>query len=192
MGSAKTLPILSIFLCKGDFIRNQILSDGRLDPDLQSIQLSDLIDIRDGDIVHLEPPVNTGVIEVQLFGQLLSLNAVLAHGDSQERQPLETVLSDQAFNIHDDAQALYPKAKEIQDTTLLLGCTLGKEYFATARKLDPYKWLRRFDKPVLILGAGNDDKVPAEYLEKALESFPSSATTEALHALTLFCAERDV
>ena len=84
------------------------------------------------------------------------------------------VLMAPAFNIHDDAIALYPKAKEIQDTTLLMGCTLGKEYFATARKTDPYKWLRRFDKPVLVLGAANDDKVPAEYLEKAAESFPEA------------------
>lgn len=85
------------------------------------------------------------------------------------------VLMAPAFNIHDDALALYPKAKEIKDTTILMGCTLGRDYFVSARKYDPYKWLHRFDKPVLILGAGSDDKVPAEYLEKAAEAFPDAS-----------------
>lgn len=85
------------------------------------------------------------------------------------------VLMAPAFNIHDDALALYPKAKEIKDTTILMGCTLGRGYFVSARKYDPYKWLHRFDKPVLILGAGSDDKVPAEYLEKAAEAFPDAS-----------------
>lgn len=85
------------------------------------------------------------------------------------------VLMAPAFNIHDDALALYPKAKEIKDTTILMGCTLGRDYFVSARKYDPYKWLHRFDKPVLILGAGSDDKVPTEYLEKAAEAFPDAS-----------------
>lgn len=85
------------------------------------------------------------------------------------------VLMAPAFNIHDDALALYPKAKEIKDTTILMGCTLGRDYFVSARKYDPYKWLHRFDKPVLILGAGSDDKVPSEYLEKAAEAFPDAS-----------------
>ena len=95
-------PVYDARRIKSYLIGNKVFPDRCLDPDLQSIQLSDLIDIRDGDIVHLEPPVDTGVVQSQLLCQLLSLDAVLAHGDPQERQPLETVLSDQPFNIHDN------------------------------------------------------------------------------------------
>ena len=98
------------------------------------------------------------------------------------------VLMAPAFNIHDDALALYPKAKEIKDTTILMGCTLGRDYFVSARKYDPYKWLHRFDKPVLILGAGSDDKVPAEYLEKAAEAFPDASLKMIDHGDHLFTA----
>ncbi len=98
------------------------------------------------------------------------------------------VLMAPAFNIHDDALALYPKAKEIKDTTILMGCTLGRDYFVSARKYDPYKWLHRFDKPVLILGAGSDDKVPAEYLEKAAEAFPDANLKMIDHGDHLFTA----
>ena len=82
----------------------------------------------------------------------------------------------------------YPKAKEIKDTTILMGCTLGRDYFVSARKYDPYKWLHRFDKPVLILGAGSDDKVPAEYLEKAAEAFPDANLKMIDHGDHLFTA----
>ena len=98
------------------------------------------------------------------------------------------VLMAPAFNIHDDALALYPKAKEIKDTTILMGCTLGRDYFVSARKYDPSKWLHRFDKPVLILGAGSDDKVPAEYLEKAAEAFPDANLKMIDHGDHLFTA----
>lgn len=101
------------------------------------------------------------------------LVAALYASDKGRKDIDGLILLAPAFNLTDDANEMYPHVRDIPDTTVVVGCTLGSEYFKVARKLDPYKKLHRFTKPTLVIQGGADDKVPSEYTEKAASEFPS-------------------
>jgi len=98
--------------------------------------------------------------------------AALHASDKGRKDMAGLVLLAPAFNVTDDANKLYPHLRDIPDTTQVVGCTLGSEYFKVAKKLDPYKKLHRFTKPVLVIQGGADDKVPSQCSEKAAAEFP--------------------
>lgn len=81
------------------------------------------------------------------------------------------VLLSPAFNIVDMGQEMYPRARDIKDTTDLLGTPLGKKFYTELRGFDPYKWLPRYNKPVLLIEGENDYTVPPSYVEKAFERY---------------------
>lgn len=79
-----------------------------------------------------------------------------------------------AFNLPDAGAARYPKKKDIRDTTGVYGMTVGRKFYQDLRNLHPYKWMDRFSKPVLVFQAAEDERVPAEYVVRAFESFANA------------------
>lgn len=98
------------------------------------------------------------------------LVAALAAKESR-RDIAGLILLSPAFNIVDMAQEFYPKLRQVKDTTDLLGTPLGKKFFTELRGFDPYKWLPRYQRPVLLIEGENDNTVPPAYVEKAFEQF---------------------
>lgn len=84
------------------------------------------------------------------------------------------VLLAPAFNLPDAAAVRYPKRKDIPDTTVLNGMTVGRKFFRDLENLHPYKWLKRYSKPVLVFQAEEDATVPEEYVIRCFESFSNA------------------
>ena len=72
--------------------------------------------------------------------------------------------------------ALAPKEsrRSIARLVLLSPSPLGKKFFTELRGLDPYKWLPRYQRPVLLIEGENDHTVPPEYVEKAFECYSNA------------------
>lgn len=98
------------------------------------------------------------------------LVAALAAKEAR-RQIAGLVLLAPAFNIPDFSRELYPKTGKIPETTDLFGTAAGKRYFTDVRNLDPYKWLARFQQPVLLIHGDQDQTVPLSYVERAFECY---------------------
>ena len=79
-----------------------------------------------------------------------------------------------AFNIPDDGRARYPKAKDIPDSTVVNGVTVGAAYFKDIRNLNAYKKLSKFKGDVLIIHGNSDTLVPVSVSENAASAFPSA------------------
>lgn len=79
-----------------------------------------------------------------------------------------------AFNIPDDGRARYPKARDIADSTVIAGTTLGSVYFKDMRNLNPYKKLSKYGGDVLIIHGAADTMVPLSVSETVAAGFPSA------------------
>lgn len=101
------------------------------------------------------------------------LVAALAAKESR-RDIAGLILLSPSFNLVDMGQEFYPKLRGVKDTTDLLGTPLGKKFFTELRGFDPYKWLPRYHRPVLLIEGENDHTVPPEYVEKAFECYSNA------------------
>lgn len=79
-----------------------------------------------------------------------------------------------AFNIPDDGRARYPKARDIPDSTVVNGTTVGAAYFKDMRNLNPYKKLSKYKGDVLIIHGTADTIVPLSVSETVAGAFPSA------------------
>lgn len=79
-----------------------------------------------------------------------------------------------AFNIPDDCRARYSRAKDIPDSTVVNGVTVGAAYFKDIRNLNAYKKLSKFKGDVLIIHGNSDTIVPLAVSETVAAAFPSA------------------
>ena len=93
---------------------------------------------------------------------------------SESRSVKGLILLYPAFNIPDNGRARYPKAKDIPDSTVIGGTTVGSAYYKDIRNLNPYKKLSRFGGEVLILHGEADTIVPVSVSETLEAAFPSA------------------
>lgn len=92
-------------------------------------------------------------------------------GASFRREVAGMILLAPAFNIPDSGRELYPKPRDIADSTQFVTMVVGKRYFTDIRNLDPYKWLHRYDGDVLLVHGQADQVVPVSYSDRAAEIF---------------------
>ena len=95
-------------------------------------------------------------------------------GAGYRREVAGMVLVAPAFNIPEMADRIYPRARDIPDSTFFVNMYVGKRYMTDAKNLDPYKWLRRYKNDVMIIHGTKDDLVPIEYSELANLEFKNS------------------
>ncbi len=98
------------------------------------------------------------------------------------RHPSEVrgmVLLFPAFNIPDYARLLYKDYDSVPEKVNLFGFTFGKKYADGLLEYDPYKDMRSYRNPVLILHGTADLLVPVSYSEKAASTYPD-ATLEKM------------
>ena len=95
-------------------------------------------------------------------------------GISESRSVKGLILLYPAFNIPDDGRARYPKNRDIPDSTVVVGTTVGSVYYKDIRNLNPYKKLSRFGGDVLIIHGEADTMVPLSVSETLSGAFPSA------------------
>lgn len=93
------------------------------------------------------------------------------------RHPSEVrgmVLLFPAFNIPEYARMLYKDYDSVPEKVNLFGFTFGRKYADGLFEYDPYKDMRSFRNPVLILHGTADILVPVTYSEKAVSTYPNA------------------
>lgn len=95
-------------------------------------------------------------------------------GAGYRREVAGMVLLAPAFNIPELADRIYPRSRDIPDSTFFVNMFVGKRYMTDAKALDPYKWLSRYKNDVLIIHGTKDEIVPIEYSELAALEFKNA------------------
>ncbi len=83
-----------------------------------------------------------------------------------------------AYVLHDDALRLYPNADEVPDTYCAFPdqefSRISRAYNLTARAIDPYELMPRYERPTLIVHGDADVVVPLRYSRRAVKAFPQA------------------
>lgn len=112
---------------------------------------------------------------VYLIGHSQGALVAAMVGSGYRKEVAGMVLLAPAFNLPDVSIEMYPRKRDIPDSTFFAGiCYLGRDWFLDAAGLKPYKWLDRYDKDVLIIHGRNDELVPISYSEKAAATFKNA------------------
>jgi hypothetical protein len=86
----------------------------------------------------------------------------------------ELVLIYPALCIPDNWNSRYPKLEDIPDTTRLWNVPMGRRYFEEIRKLDPFRTMKKFQKPVLIIQGDADKIVSMEDSRRAVKTYKNA------------------
>ena len=76
-----------------------------------------------------------------------------------------------ALCIPDNWNERYPTEAEIPDTTRMWNVPLGRRYFLEARKIDVFKTIRKFKRPVLIVQGDKDPIVSMDDSRRAVKTY---------------------
>jgi pimeloyl-ACP methyl ester carboxylesterase len=79
-----------------------------------------------------------------------------------------------ALCIPDNWNGRYPKVKDIPDTTRVWGVPLGRRFFTELRGLDPFRGMKKFTHPVLILQGDADVVVSVDQSRQAAKTYPDA------------------
>lgn len=77
-----------------------------------------------------------------------------------------------ALCIADNWRERFPSDADIPDGATLWGMKLGRIFFESIRRFDPFPLLGEFPRDVLILHGEKDEVVPIAYSERAQKTFP--------------------
>lgn len=69
---------------------------------------------------------------------------------------------DETNDAYAGRNSRYPKLEDIPDTTRLWNVPMGRRFFEEVRTIDPFKAMKKFRKPVLII-QGDADHVTTTY-----------------------------
>lgn len=86
----------------------------------------------------------------------------------------ELVLIYPAFCIPDNWNARYPKLEDIPDTTRLWNVPMGRRYFEEVRGMDPFKTMKDYNKPVLIIQGDADRIVSLDDSKRAVKTYKNA------------------
>lgn len=87
----------------------------------------------------------------------------------------ELVLIYPALCIPDNWNEKYPKVEDIPDTTRMWNVPLGRRYFMEVRGIDPFKTMKKFKKPVLIIQGDADKVVRMQDSERAVKTYKNAS-----------------
>ncbi len=87
----------------------------------------------------------------------------------------ELVLIYPALCIPDNWNEKYPKVEDIPDTTRMWNVPLGRRYFMEVRGIDPFKTMKKFKKPVLIIQGDADKVVRMDDSERAVKTYKNAS-----------------
>lgn len=79
-----------------------------------------------------------------------------------------------AFVIPSDAVKRYGTFDKVPETSTLMGMTIGRKYYEGVFGFDPYEYVKRYTKDVLIIHGTNDELVPLSFSEDAVKAYPSA------------------
>lgn len=80
-----------------------------------------------------------------------------------------------AFVIIDDIKEKYPNYEDIEETSKMLGQTVGKIYYTDIYNMDFYEEIVAYEKAVLIVHGSNDSLVPISYSQRAVEVYKNAS-----------------
>lgn len=83
----------------------------------------------------------------------------------------QLVLIYPALCIPDNWNARYPKLEDIPDTTRLWNVPMGRRFFEEVRTIDPFKTMKKFKKPVLIIQGDADQVVSMDDSRRAIKTY---------------------
>ena len=83
----------------------------------------------------------------------------------------ELVLIYPALCIPDNWNARYPRIEDIPDTTRLWNVPMGRRFFEEVRTIDPFKTMKKFQKPVLIIQGDADQVVSMDDSRRAAKTY---------------------
>jgi len=90
---------------------------------------------------------------------------------SRAKEVSQLVLIYPALCIPDNWNERYPKVEDIPDTTRLWNVPLGRSFFMEIRDLNPYKNIKKYKRPVLIIHGDKDQVVPLSYSQRAVKTY---------------------
>lgn len=83
----------------------------------------------------------------------------------------ELILVFPALCIPDNWNQRYPKVSDIPEVTTLWDVKMGRRFFLEIRNLDPFKKMKKFKKPVLIVQGDKDPIVSMEDSRRAIDLY---------------------
>jgi hypothetical protein len=86
----------------------------------------------------------------------------------------QLVLIYPALCIPDNWNSRYPKPQDIPDTTRLWNVPIGRRFFEEIRHLDPFRTMKKFQKPVLIIQGDADHVVSMEDSRRAVKTYKNA------------------
>lgn len=86
----------------------------------------------------------------------------------------ELVLIYPALCIPDNWNTRYPKLEDIPDTTRLWGVPMGRRFFEEIRDMNPFRSMKKFRKPVLIIQGDADNVVSMDDSRHAANTYKNA------------------
>ena len=79
-----------------------------------------------------------------------------------------------ALCIPDNWNERYPREEDIPDTTFMWGVPMGRRYFEEVRTMDPFRTMKKFQKPVLIIQGDADPVVSMDDSRRAAKTYKNA------------------
>ena len=92
------------------------------------------------------------------------------------------ILEFPAFCLPDNWNSRYPQLSDIPDTTRVWRVPIGRQFFLELRNMNPYKAVKAYRRPVLIIHGDADHVVPIDYSLRALELYKDARLLEIPNA----------
>ena len=99
------------------------------------------------------------------------------------------ILEFPAFCLPDNWNSRYPQLSDIPDTTRVWRVPIGRQFFLELRNINPYKAVKAYRRPVLIIHGDADHVVPIDYSLRALKLYKDARLLEIPNAGHGFGAE---
>ena len=99
------------------------------------------------------------------------------------------ILEFPAFCLPDNWNSRYPQLSDIPDTTRVWRVPIGRQFFLELRNMNPYKAVKAYHRPVLIIHGDADHVVPIDYSLRALKLYKDARLLEIPNAGHGFGAE---
>jgi pimeloyl-ACP methyl ester carboxylesterase len=112
--------------------------------------------------------------KIVLMGHSLGGLTALQTAATERRKIDGLVLLAPAMNAPDDARKMYPKMKDIPDSTEFMAMEIGHDYFAVLHRLDPYKAAAKCKVKTLLIQGTEDKMVPKEYSDSLSKVLPAA------------------
>jgi len=101
---------------------------------------------------------------------------------SMQKDISKLILEFPAFCLQDNWNSRYPQLSDIPDTTRVWRVPIGRQFFLELRNMNPYKAVKAYRRPVLIIHGDADHVVPIDYSLRALKLYKDARLLEIPNA----------